>query len=508
VPHYEVVTPESPREIAARVLRRRWNSPEYVETLLEQELARAGLSRLDRSLCQELVYGVVRRERTLDWLIARRTDGRPQDRAAQSLLRLGLYQIFWLQRIPAHAAVHETVELAKRTGCGAKTGFLNAVLRGCLRERAAIERHLENLKKEDPAAGYSHPAWLVERWQARWGTEKTARLLEWNNTPPPTFARLNGLKTDAATLTERWKAQGIGFAARQWDWTGENVVFELKSHPSLAEWEDFQRGFFYVQDASTLLAAHVLNPQPGENILDLCAAPGGKTADMAQRMENRGHILAQDNQPQRLRRLRENCARLGVTCVEITAGTASALRADPPSVETEPDVASAGEIQVLKMQPPSEVGTARRAVRGRLGEATLPKPDLRSAPALRADPSGVEPAPGNAPSPPFDRILLDAPCSNSGVLRRRVDLRWRIRAEELARLSREQGALLRQAAVRLKPGGLLVYSTCSLEPEENQDMTRNFLGEHEEFALENERQLLPFADQVDGAYVAALRRRA
>jgi 16S rRNA (cytosine967-C5)-methyltransferase len=253
---------------------------------------------------------------TLDWLIARKTNGRAQEGLARLLLRLGLYQIFWLERIPAHAAVHETVELARRMGCGAKTGFLNAVLRGCLREREAIVRQLQTLKKEDPAAGYSHPAWLVERWQARWGPEKTAQLLEWNNAPPPTLARVNLLKTDAATLTRRWKEAGIGFAARQWDWTGADLVFELQSHPSLAEWEDFQRGFFYVQDASTLLAVEALNPQPGENILDLCAAPGGKTTYMAQRMGNRGHILAQDNQPERLRRLEENCARLGVVCVE------------------------------------------------------------------------------------------------------------------------------------------------------------------------------------------------
>jgi 16S rRNA (cytosine967-C5)-methyltransferase len=317
-----------------------------------------------------------------------------------------------------------------------------------LREREPLARQLDNLKKEDPAAGYSHPAWLVERWQARWGPEKTAQLLDWNNSPPPTFARLNRLKTDAATLTERWKAQGIGFAARQWDWTGENEVFELQSHPSLAEWEDFQRGFFYVQDASTLLAVRELNPQPGENILDLCAAPGGKTAYMAQRMDNRGRILALDNQPQRLRRLRENCARLGAACVEFAADTASAPRADPPPAEN----AAAG-------------------------------------------------------APSFDRILVDAPCSNTGAMRRRVDLRWRIRVEELARMRREQLALLRQAAAQLKPGGRLLYSTCSLEPEENESVTREFLGGHAQFTLETERQLLPFADQVDGAYVAAMRRR-
>jgi len=232
--------------------------------------------------------------------------------------------------------------------------------------------------------------------------------------------------------------------------TGEDPMFELQSNPSLAEWDDFQRGFFYVQDASTLLAVHALDPQPGENILDLCAAPGGKTACMAQRMENRGQILAQDQAP-RLPRLRENCARLGVTCVTISDDVASALCADHP---------------------------------------------------------GVEAAPGSSAAAPFDRILLDAPCSNSGVFRRRIDARWRIRPEQLAQLRRVQGALLRQAATRLKPAGRLVYSTCSLEPEENESVTREFLEEHAEFTLESQRQLFPFEDQVDGAYVAALRRHA
>lgn len=401
--------------------------------MLEQELARAALGKLDRSLCQELVYGMVRWEMTLDWLVARKTSARPQAGVVQLLLRLGLYQIFWLERIPAHAAVHETVELAKRLGCVAQTGFLNAVLRGYLREREATLRQLETLKREDPAVGYSHPAWLAERWQGRWGAEKTARLLEWDNSPPPTYARVNSLKTDAATLTRLWQAEGIGFTPRAWDWTGENLVFELQSHPSLAEWGDFQQGLFYIQDPSTLLAVRELNPQPGENILDLCAAPGGKTTYMAQVMGNRGRILAHDTQPARLRRLVENCVRLGVSCVE--------------AAETLPAV-----------------------------------------PGL------------------FDRILVDAPCSNSGVLRRRVDLRWRIRPEELTRLREAQAMLLRRAAVLLKPGGRLVYSTCSLEPEENELVTQDFLREQGEFNLESQRQLLPFADEVDGAWVVALRR--
>jgi 16S rRNA (cytosine967-C5)-methyltransferase len=399
-----------------------------VEVLMDGELARAGLSKLDRALCQELVYGIVRWQRTLDWLITRRTDGRRQGEVVELLLQLGLYQIFWLERIPAHASVFETVELAKRTGWGSKTNFVNAVLRGCLRERETLVRELEALRRTDPATGYSHPTWMVERWQARWGVEKTARLLEWNNSPPPTYARRNGLRTGAEEMVKHWQAQGVGFAPRQWDWTGENIVFELQSHPSLADWEDFQRGNFYVQDPSTLLAVQVLDPQPGEEVLDLCASPGGKTAFIADRMANRGKIVAQDLPP-RLARLRDNCARLGASCAEIV-----------------PNGELAGE---------------------------------------------------------FDRVLVDAPCSNSGVLRRRVDARWKIQAEQLPRLHGEQVELLRRAAARVKPGGRLVYSTCSLEPEENEEVARAFLAENGSFKLERERQLLPFVDGVDGAYVAS-----
>jgi 16S rRNA (cytosine967-C5)-methyltransferase len=425
------VNGENPREIAMRVLRRRGEGGEYVERLLENELAGRGLTPPDRALCQELVYGIVRWQTTLDWLIARKTGDRPQNAALRLLLHLGLYQLFWLQRIPNHAAVHETVELGKRLGFGAQAGFLNAVLRAYTREREATELQLENLKQTDPALGYSHPAWLVERWQGRWGAAKTAQLLQWNNTPPSTCARLNLLKTDFAALAAAWRQEGVDFKEQQWDWTGGNLMFELKSHPPLPQCGSFQRGFFYVQDPGTLLAVNELDPQTGENILDLCAAPGGKTADIAQRMQNRGRIAARDNQPERLKLARENCVRLGVTCVEFQ---------------------------------------------------------------------------DSSPPPPFDRILVDAPCSNTGVMRRRVDLRWRIKSGELERLRQRQQALLEEAAPQLKAGGTLVYSTCSLEPEENESVTRDFLEGHADFKLEGQRQLLPFADGVDGAYVARMRK--
>jgi 16S rRNA (cytosine967-C5)-methyltransferase len=434
LPTLNEVNGQKPREIAARVLGQRHHSAEYTENLLERALASAPLSPADRGLAHELVFGVIRWQSPLDWLIARKTQNRPQKMPLQDLLRLGLYQIFWLDRIPAHAAVHETVEQAKRTGFGPQAGFINAVLRGCLREVEEIRRQLTELKTAQPAIGYSHPEWLLTRWQTQFGPDRCRQLLEWNNTPPKTFARLNSLRTDATKLIEAWRAENVDYDFVTRDWTGENLAFELKAHPPLTTLESFQQGWFYLQDPSTLLAGRELNPQPGESILDLCAAPGGKTTFIAQLMNNEGCIIAHDNAPDRLKRVVENCQRLGITCVQTTS-------------------------------------------------------TLDSRPST------------------FDRILIDAPCSNTGVLRRRVDLRWRIQPTEIERLRTTQLELLRQAAARLKPGGTLVYSTCSLEPEENSQLVQQFLAAQPKFKLEHERQLLPFADRVDGAYVARLRRQ-
>jgi 16S rRNA (cytosine967-C5)-methyltransferase len=196
---------QNPRQIAARILGQRRANGEFVEDLLERGLVNAQLSPADRGLCQEIVYGIVRWQSTLDWLIARKTNGREQKPALQNLLRLGLYQIFWLDRIPDHAAVHETVELAKQNGFGPQAGFVNAILRGYLREFDETKKILAELKISNPAIGFSHPQWLVEKWQKRFGAEKTLQLLEWNNTPPKTFARVNTLKTEASKLIEKWR---------------------------------------------------------------------------------------------------------------------------------------------------------------------------------------------------------------------------------------------------------------------------------------------------------------
>jgi 16S rRNA (cytosine967-C5)-methyltransferase len=479
---------QNPREIAVRVLGLRKAGGEFTENLLDRALAGARVSSADRGLCQELVYGVVRWQAALDWLIARKTGGREQKPGLQNLLRLGLYQIFWLDRIPPHAAVHEIVELAKRGGFGQQAGFINAILRGYLREADATRKLLADLKATDPATGCSHPEWLVARWQKHFGAEKTAQLLEWNNTPPRTFARVNTLKLsgtgvspvcfsatkpaepvkhtgetpvplprNTGDLLTRWREENVEYDFVRRDWLEENLVFELKSHPSLNSLASFRDGWFYVQDPGTLLAPRELGAQPGETILDLCAAPGGKTTFLAQLMRNEGKIVACDVSEDRLKLIRENCDRLGVTCVEFCSSRGNEAQTSDSAFCT----------------PHSEFSQSL----------------LTSAATKKR----------------FDRILVDAPCSNTGVLRRRVDLRWRISPAEISRLHQTQLDLLRLAATKLQHGGVLVYSTCSLEPEENSEVVKEFFATQPRFKLETERGLLPFADNVDGAYIARLK---
>ncbi len=435
--NYRSVSGEKPREIAVRLLLRHEGAREYVEDLLSQALEESALAQPDRGLLQELVCGVVRWQALLDWLISRQTGGRKQKRIVQVLLRTAFYQLFWLQRIPDHAAVNETVDLAKRFGCGPQAGFVNASLRAALRDRETIARTLSELKTSQPALGYSHPAWLCERWKQRWGDEPLRQLLEWNNIPPKTWVRVNTLRTHLEGLRELWAQEGTEVRFQQFNWADGLLVYELAARRPLPHLPSFKRGCFYVQDPSTLLAPCLLNPKPGETILDFCAAPGGKTTVLAQLMENRGRIIAHDPDPTRLDRVRQNCLRLGVSCVETAT------------------------------------------------PATLPQ----SAGAAR-----------------FDRVLVDVPCSNTGVLRRRVDLRWRIRVEEIDRLCSVQLEILGAAAARLRPGGVLVYSTCSLEPAENAELIRSFLSSQPGWRLQMDRTLLPFVDGVDGAYAARLVR--
>lgn len=432
--HYGRVADARPRQIAFRALRRA-SAGDFLEHRLESDPAFRSLPGPDRRLAQELLYGVTRHRAALDWLVARRTDGRAQRPEVQDLLRMGLYQLFWLERIPAHAAVHETVEAAREAGLGAAAGFINAVLRGCERERALVVSALARLREEDPATGYSHPDWLVERWRARHGEASMRRLLEWDNTPPPTFARINTLRATVEATLARWREEGVEARPFERPWLPQDLVHELVSHPSLATLPSFQSGGFYVQDPSTLMAGLELGARPGESVLDYCAAPGGKATWVAQLTGNQARVVAHDNHAGRLRLVEENATRLGATSITVAP-------------------------------PPHAPG-----------------------------------APGT-----FDRVLVDAPCSNTGVLRRRLELRWRLEASEVDRLAAAQCAVLDRAARYVRPGGTLVYSTCSLEPEENEAVARSFVASHTGWKLEKERALTPVGDGTDGAYVAVLTR--
>lgn len=346
---------------------------------------------------QELFYGCIRQQLALHFMIP--AERKPR-RAVETILEIGLYQLAFM-RVPAHAAVNETVELAKKHVSASEVRFVNAVL-----------RHPRPLEDAEPWVRLSHPRWLFERWQRRWGHAATVALCQWNNTPPPVYAR----------------------GDRPWPGVLEPTRFHPWSYRVADAGKFFaDPGRYYVQDPSTLIAVDVLDPQPGETILDLCAAPGGKTTYIAQKMQNRGRIIATDSSSARLKLVAENCRRLGVEIVSTLA---------------------------------CESG---RCLRGRQ----------------------------------FDRVLLDAPCSNTGVLRRRVDLRWRIREEEIRRLAALQKKLLAVAGALTRPGGVLVYSTCSLEPEENEQIIETLPG----FVLESQRATWPPRDDMDGAFVARFRKR-
>jgi 16S rRNA (cytosine967-C5)-methyltransferase len=413
------------RELALDLLNEWPKSQLLADELLERSLAESSLSGPDRAFVTELFYGCLRRRLSLNFLLAQLATKEPRPIVA-NILVLGLYQLFHL-KTPAHAAVNETVALAKRYAGVAEAKFVNAVLRRAQRESDALLAKLGDMRRHEPWIYYSHPEWLWKRWATRLGGESAAALCDWNNQPPALYLRINTLKTSVKPADVPTEPTDHPLCWRVTDTTG---LFRTKS---------FLDGEFYVQDPSTLVAVDVLDPQPGDSVLDMCAAPGGKTTYIAQKMQNRGRIIAADSQSSRLALVGENCRRLGVQIVATLACEGTYLD---------------------------------RCLRGQ----------------------------------EFDRVLVDAPCSNTGVLRRRADLRWRLSEEEIGRLAGLQAKLLDSAANFTKRGGVLVYSTCSLETEENEGVVETFLKSHKEFALETTRSLFPPRDGVDGAFVARFRR--
>ena len=405
----------NPRAVCVEALTRWEEGREFADEILHHLLDTAQLNTLDRALLNETFYGILRHKWLLDFLIAQLREGE-LDPATRQVLRLGLYQIFRL-RIPRHAAVNETVQLAGRA-----RPLVNAILRRSIREEEALKKQIDNAPLHIRS---SHPEHLIARWRRHFNEENTARLCAWNNEPAQIFVRANELKVTRGELQSTSDADPFD---------RHPLMLRVRQVPF--SW--IVQGLCYVQDPSTLTACELLDPQPGERVLDACAAPGGKTSYLAQLMQNKGEIVACDASAQRLVRMRENLDRLSVAIART-----------------------------------EQVDWLRSPLAG-AGE--------------------------------FDRILVDAPCSNTGVIRRRVDVRWRLGAEEFRRMHDTQMALLRAVAPLLKNGGTLVYSTCSIEPEENEELVQRVTGEIPRLQFVESRQLLPFRDEVDGAFAARFQR--
>ncbi len=388
----------------------------YATDILEDQARRLRLSPPDRGLAQDLLYGVIRNLYLLDELIDRFRRGSIKG-STQNLLRLGLYQLF-KSGIAEHAAVNETVGLARNH----ERSLVNAILRSAQRLKPELLAEIETWSLEDR---YSHPDFLIRRWTAQYGNEVTEALCRWNNEPPAVYARLNWLSRDREALDRvrsEIEPQLLGDAYPDF--------FKVDGAPN-SDW--LREGLIYIQDPSTSLACRLLDPQPGEAILDACAAPGGKTALLAALMENRGNLHATDSSLGRIKAMRENFERLAVAPVEV-------LRVDWTS------------------------------------------------------PSALDGLPA------YDAILLDAPCSNSGVMRRRVDVRWRLQERDFERQAAQQLTLLKSLARALKPGGRLVYSTCSLDATENEGVVAA-----SGLTVEKTIMSLPWRDGHDGAFAALLR---
>jgi 16S rRNA (cytosine967-C5)-methyltransferase len=483
----------NPRRAAFDILLRIEKERSYADILIDRELSRGLLKGPDRGLLTELVYGVLRRQGTLDHIISHCSTQRLDrlERAVHLLLRIGLYQAFFLDRVPVSAAVNETVKLAHEIVPRA-AGFINAVLRRGDRERDSIPWPDRG---SDPAgfisARYSAPSWICADWIGQLGRDEAEALAEAMLATPPLTVRVNSLKTTREELTARLAAEGVTAEAARYS----PYALHLSGHVQPGTLPSFREGLFTVQDESSQMASILLAPRPGERVLDVCAAPGGKSTHLAQLMEDRGAVVACDVAPRKLNLIEETAARLGITIIRTTR--LDATKPLPPM-----DRLLTGALSTGGQGGGEKATQAYRAEpRGATDEANT---DIRMK-AYR-----------------FDRILVDAPCSGLGVLRRNPEGKWRKTRQNIEELVVTQKAILRRAAGCLAEEGRLLYATWSTAVEENEGVVDDFLSCNPGFVLEDLREAYPefaglFTDRgcfrswphrhgMDGFFAARLKR--
>ncbi|SDW02197.1 16S rRNA (cytosine967-C5)-methyltransferase [Marininema mesophilum] len=417
---------ESARDVALDILIATEERGAYINLLLNDRLKKSSLNDTrDRGLVTELVYGTTQRRNTLDWILNAlvKKGVHSLEMWVRQLLRMGLYQLRYLDRIPSRAAVHETVNQAKNRGHKGISGLVNGVMRGYLRRRS--EWNLPDLPQDigQLALLYSHPEWMVRRWVESYGRETATAILTANNEPPAITLRTNPLKTDRQALIHYLQEAYPEAKIAPSEIATQGIVFQGGGNPALHA--RYQEGWYSIQDESSMLVAEVVGPAPGQRGLDGCAAPGGKTTHLAEQMGNEGELLSCDIHGHKVALIRANVNRLGLTMVKTR------------------------------------------------------QEDLRTLPE-KVD--GL-----------FDFVLLDAPCSGLGVIRRKPDIKWSKEATEIEDLVGLQAELLDAAASLVAPEGVLVYSTCTIEPRENEEQVAAFLARNDTFQLDEriEEKLLP-----------------
>lgn len=437
------------REAALKALLHVDTEAGYSNLVLDRTLEEHPLAPRDRALATAIFYGVLERRITLDYTIGR-FSSLPLEKispAALEILRIGAYQILYLEKVPASAAVSESVNLAKACGAKRAAGFVNAVLRSLLRAGGRVpplpEDPLERLSVE-----HSCPKWLISLWRKSYGEDAALRLLKSLSDKPDLFARVNNTLADEEQLIGRLRAEGIEAERAGWP----EFALRLKKAPELGRSGGFREGLFHIQDLSSQILCAMVDPRPGETVLDVCAAPGGKTFTLAERMGDSGTVLAFDKYPQKVGLIRSGAERLRLSCV-----------------------------------------------RAGLRDAADPK-------------SAPEPA---------DRVLCDVPCSGLGILRRKPEIRYKspFTIDSLPDL---QYFILCKSSESVVSGGVLFYSTCTLNPAENGKVADRFAAEHPDFAPlplpvpeplgraldepENQMTLLPYAHRTDGFFFAAFKK--
>jgi 16S rRNA (cytosine967-C5)-methyltransferase len=403
--------------LALRVLHAVDAEGAYANLALDRALEVSRLPAADRALATELVYGVTRWRGRLDHVIDHlsTTPAAELPPWIRNILRMGVYQLLHLDRIPARAVVSEGVALAREFGHRGTAALANAVLRRAVAEAGRVP--LPGPEEGDArrlAVEGSHPEWLVARWLGQFGSEETERLCRVDNEPAPLTLRVNLWRTTPAEAAAALACEGVRTVPGRL--FPEALV--ARAGPPLRELEAYRCGMVSAQDEGAMVASRVLAPEPGWLVVDACAGAGGKTTHLAELMRNRGRVVAVDPYRHKVRLLEGAARRLGLGIIETRCADAR----------------------------------------------TLPTSEL----AGRAD-----------------AVLVDAPCSGLGVLRRRPDLRWRLKEEDLPRLVRLQKEILRAASSCVRPGGVLVYSTCTIERSENQEVVEGFLAESHEFTMDN-----------------------